>query len=238
MEFRFKLTRKRVAFFAAALALVATGAAIGVTSNAYTDAQGVYHGCVNASSGNLRVLASGETCKSSEVAIDWNQVGPQGSQGIQGLKGDKGDQGIQGIQGLKGDQGIQGIQGLKGDKGDKGDQGIQGIQGLKGDTGAQGPQGIPGQDGTAGSSAGFSVSPASVEVTPNNSGSPGSIASLALPAGNYLVFASVVFFNSNNAFAQNNSRYIRCGFGWAGGLGNPTFDLDMAGLSSGWISVA
>ena len=142
MELRFRVTRKRVATFTAAVALVATGAAIGVTSNAYTDANGVYKGCVDKSGGNLRVLTpTGQSCKNSEIAIDWNQVGPQGPQGIQGLKGD------QGIQGLKGDQGIQGL------KGDQGDQGIQGIQGLKGDTGAtgaKGDKGDPGEPGPAG----------------------------------------------------------------------------------------
>ena len=98
MELRFRVTRKRVAIFAAALALVATGAAIGVTSNAYTDANGVYKGCVDKSGGNLRVLTpTGQSCKNNEVAIDWNQVGPQGIQGIQGEKGDKGDKGEVGL---------------------------------------------------------------------------------------------------------------------------------------------
>ena len=61
-----------------------------MTSNAYTDANGVYHGCVGDSSGQLRVLASGESCKNNETAIDWSQTGPQGAQGIQGPEGRQG----------------------------------------------------------------------------------------------------------------------------------------------------
>ena len=79
MELRFRVTRGWIGAAVAALALVASGVALGVTSNAYTDAQGVYRGCV-ATDGLLRVLASGQSCKKSETAIDWNQVGPQGIQ--------------------------------------------------------------------------------------------------------------------------------------------------------------
>jgi hypothetical protein len=91
-----------------------------VVTNAFTDSQGVYHGCVGNGSGNLRVVAPGESCKSSETAIDWNRTGPQGPQGPQG---------IQGQTGATGDRGPQGIQGVKGDKGDKGETGATGPAG-------------------------------------------------------------------------------------------------------------
>jgi collagen triple helix repeat protein len=147
MEVRFRVTRKRVMLAVAAAALLLTGVALGVTSNAYTDANGVYHACVNQGSGLIRMLESGEACRNNEVGVDWNQIGPQGLQGIQGPKGDKGDTGPQGAQGL---QGIQGPQGLKGDTGATGSQGIQGVKGDKGDTGSQGPQGIQGPKGDTG----------------------------------------------------------------------------------------
>lgn len=151
MEIRFRLTRKRVTLFVGVVALIAAGAAVAVASNAYTDANGVYHGCVGTDSGVLRVLASGQSCRLNEAAIDWNQVGPKGDAGPQGEQGDQGIQGIQGLtgdKGDKGDQGIQGIQGIQGAKGDKGDQGIQGIQGLKGDKGDKGDTGSPGPAGS------------------------------------------------------------------------------------------
>jgi hypothetical protein len=108
VEVRFRLTRARVGLFIGAIALVVTGVAIGVTSNAYTDAQGMYHGCVSTSNGDLRVVLPGTACKTSEAAIDWNQTGPQGIQGTQGI------QGIQGPKGDKGDPGVPGPAGLSG----------------------------------------------------------------------------------------------------------------------------
>jgi hypothetical protein len=81
-----------------AVGLIATAGvavAASVLTNAYTDPQGAYHGCVNngAGSGLLRVVVPGTPCKAGETAIDWNRTGPLGPQGIQGPKGDKGDTG-------------------------------------------------------------------------------------------------------------------------------------------------
>jgi hypothetical protein len=126
MEVKFRLTRTRLVAGAVVAALAATGVAIGVT-NPYTDANGVYHGCVNKDSGLLRVLSSDQECRSTEAAIDWNQVGPQGLQGEKGDKGDKGD---------TGPQGLQGLQGLQGEKGDQGDTGAAGSPGEDGEDGA------------------------------------------------------------------------------------------------------
>ena len=152
MELRVRLTRKRVAVVVAGAALVVTGVAIGVTSNAYTDANGVYHGCVGQGSGILRVLAAGESCRSNEVAIDWNRTGPQGLQGEVGPRGPQGDVGPQGPQGEVGPQGPQGETGPQGPQGETGSQGPQGIQGLKGDQGDKGDKGDTGAQGAAGTS--------------------------------------------------------------------------------------
>jgi hypothetical protein len=181
---RFRLTRARVGLFVGALALVATGAAIGVTSNAYTDANGVYKGCVDKSSGILRVLTpTGQTCRNSETAIDWNQVGPQGPQGIQGIQGPKGD---------------------KGDQGDQGIQGIQGIQGPKGDTGDAGPQGPAGPAGQPGISGLETVYSANVTVPAGSSES----AKVICPAGKKVIgggFASAnVDISSSYAVADSD----------------------------------
>ena len=120
----------------------------GVAVASIPDGSGVFHGCYNKKSGQLRIIDSpSASCRHNEIAISWSQTGPPGIQGL------KGDPGAQGIPGLKGDPGAQGIQGLKGDPGIpglpglKGDPGIQGIQGLKGDPGIQGP---PGPGGTGG----------------------------------------------------------------------------------------
>jgi hypothetical protein len=154
MEVRFRVTRRRIGAVVGALALVATGVALGVTSNPFTDAQGVYHGCV-ASDGLLRVLAPGQSCKKSETAIDWNQVGQQGLQGIEGPKGDKGDTGAQGIPGTQGVKGDTGATGAKGEPGPQGIQGERGPEGADGADGAAGERGIQGPPGPPGSPGGL-----------------------------------------------------------------------------------
>jgi hypothetical protein len=148
----FKRRRSRVAAIVAAVFAVSAGTAVATTlvSNAYTDASGVYHGCVNSGSGILRVIAPETSCKPNEVAIDWNRTGPQG---IQGLRGDKGDAGATGPQGEKGDTGPQGPagpQGAPGPKGDAGEKGDQGVEGPQGPAGPQGPQGPAGPQGPKG----------------------------------------------------------------------------------------
>jgi hypothetical protein len=76
------VTRLRVA--TAALALAALGG--GIAYAAIPDAAGVIHGCRTLAGGTLRVIDSeaGQTCRSSEAALNWNQTGPQGPQGPAG----------------------------------------------------------------------------------------------------------------------------------------------------------
>src|SRR5512140_1843465 len=136
-------------------ALTVGGVAVAVTGNAYTDSAGMYHGCVSDGAGVLRVVTEGTGCRQNEVAIDWNQTGPQGPQGIQGLQGVQGDAGPQGVQGPtgpKGDTGAQGVPGpagVAGATGPQGPAGPTGAQGSAGPTGPQGPQGLPGPSAAA-----------------------------------------------------------------------------------------
>jgi hypothetical protein len=106
-----------------AIGLAATaGVAVGSTlvAPSFVDAHGVYHGCVKHGSDVLRVLATGDSCRPAETAIDWNRTGPQGPQGIQGPKGDTGGQGPKGDTGAQGPNGGTGAQGPKGDVGPPG----------------------------------------------------------------------------------------------------------------------
>ena len=50
----------------------------------------VLYGCVNNTSGAIRIVSQSTVCKSTEHKIQWNQVGPQGSQGPQGPQGPAG----------------------------------------------------------------------------------------------------------------------------------------------------
>jgi hypothetical protein len=109
-----------------------------------------YYGCVNNSTGDIRIVSNSTVCKSTEHKINWNQVGP---------KGPKGNTGAQGA------QGPQGPQGPKGATGPQGPQGAQGPQGPQGPTGSQGPQGPTGPQGPAGISIGNSaINPSSVSL--------------------------------------------------------------------------
>jgi hypothetical protein len=67
------------------------------------------YGCVNNSTGAIRIVQSFTTCKSTEHKIHWNQVGPKGPQGPRGPQGPKGATGPQGPQGPTGPQGPPGI---------------------------------------------------------------------------------------------------------------------------------
>jgi hypothetical protein len=83
---------------------------------------GEIHGCYKASNGSLRVIdsAMGETCGNSEMAVSWNQQGPQGEQGPAGPQGEQGPAGPQGEQGPQGPQGQAGPQGEQGPQGPAG----------------------------------------------------------------------------------------------------------------------
>jgi Collagen triple helix repeat (20 copies) len=71
-----------------------------------------FYGCVNNSTGAIRIVTKSTTCKSSEHKIHWDQVGPQGPKGPRGAQGPQGPKGPQGAQGPQGPQGAQGPPGV------------------------------------------------------------------------------------------------------------------------------
>jgi hypothetical protein len=89
----------------------------------------IYYGCVNNSTGDIRIVSKSTVCKSTEHKISWDQTGPQGPKGPQGPVGPQGPKGPQGAQGPQGPQGPTGP---------------TGPQGPTGPTGPTGPQGPPG----------------------------------------------------------------------------------------------
>ena len=56
-------------------------------------ADGVFHACYAIKGGAVRLVDAGVACKATEVAISWNQAGPQGPPGAQGPEGPQGPQG-------------------------------------------------------------------------------------------------------------------------------------------------
>jgi hypothetical protein len=106
-----------------AVAVVAMVLALGgVGWAAIPDSGGVIHGCYQKEHGQLRVIDSEQqqSCKHSEVALNWSQTGPQGPAGPQGPKGDTGAIGPQGPAGTQGPAGPQGAQGATGPQGPTG----------------------------------------------------------------------------------------------------------------------
>ena len=57
-------------------------------------AEDLIYGCVKMPYGTLRIVSSPTKCSSTEIAIYWNQVGPQGPQGEPGPQGDDGIDGL------------------------------------------------------------------------------------------------------------------------------------------------
>ena len=99
---------------ALAVAVIVLGLALGGVAYAtIPDPGGVIHGCYEKNQGQLRVIDSGQnqTCRSSEVALKWNQTGPQGPKGDAGATGPTGPQGPAGPQGATGPQGAPGASG-------------------------------------------------------------------------------------------------------------------------------
>src|SRR5215467_8728868 len=88
-----RFTTKLLAGAAAALAVVTGSAAYA----AVPDGGGIIHACYRSSNPNQGALhvidtAKGQSCGQSELALDWNQKGPQGPQGPQGPMGPTGAQ--------------------------------------------------------------------------------------------------------------------------------------------------
>jgi hypothetical protein len=146
-------SRRAVALVTAlVVALACGGAALAVGGSAADTIKG----CYKKSTGDLRVLKSGASCKSSELAISWNKDGPKGAAGAPGAKGAdgapgaKGDTGATGPQGEPGAKGADGAAGAKGDTGAAGANGDTGAAGANGDTGAAGAKGDTGATGATG----------------------------------------------------------------------------------------
>ena len=89
--------------------LAALSIAAGVAYATIPDSGGVFHGCYDKQSGQLRIFdpAGGtiKACSSKEVEVRWSQTGPAGPAGAAGAQGPAGSKGEPGEQGPKGDPG-------------------------------------------------------------------------------------------------------------------------------------
>lgn len=95
-----------IALLALFVALGGTGYA--VINSGVPDRQGVFHACVHKGNGKLRVVKAAGECRAKrkkfpgELAITWNQRGPQGAAGTPGVAGAPGANGTNGTNGANG----------------------------------------------------------------------------------------------------------------------------------------
>ena len=165
--------------------------------------------------------------------------GAQGPAGAIGPVGPAGPIGLPGPIGLTGPAGAQGPVGPPGATGATGPIGATGATGPAGPAGPRGPAGPQGPPGTSGSAAAFTE-----QVGLPQSSLPGigafvftEVASLALPAGSYLVTAKVVLNNDSGdaggvtcVFTQSGSGSLldRADGALAAGSGSDTLVLHTA----------
>ncbi|MDP4689434.1 MAG: collagen-like protein [Candidatus Nanopelagicales bacterium] len=128
--------------------------------------------CVTTATGELRIISADDTCAAGEQRLVWNQRGLPGPRGREGPRGQQGPAGAPGGQGPPGVTGPQGAPGVPGP---------QGVPGSVGNPGPEGPQ------GPIGPSDGYSatVTDDTVQETPVV------VARIALPAGTYLIDATL-----------------------------------------------
>src|SRR5207248_6365804 len=100
------MARNRITYanVAATLALVlALGGGAFAAVHGVPDRTGVFHGCVNKRTGALRLIGSGQNCRSkgkkAEFVVSWNQRGRNGLNGRDGVPGTPGTNGKDGANG-------------------------------------------------------------------------------------------------------------------------------------------
>jgi hypothetical protein len=95
---------KRTPAVLIAVVTLVAGGTVAATASSADDA--TYAGCVNKSSGALRVIQPSGSCTSKEYKITWNEKGPRGARGPRGFKGENGKDGMDGKDGKDGSANI------------------------------------------------------------------------------------------------------------------------------------
>lgn len=113
------------AVLVSAVTAIAVG---GIALAASPNEPAVIHGCVNTTTGMLRVVGEDDGCRSTEMPISWNREGPPGAVGPVGPQGPEGSEGPAGAQGPQGEPGPAGPQGIPGPQGPPGESGLSGYE--------------------------------------------------------------------------------------------------------------
>lgn len=169
--------RGTLPWLVALVAIAALGA--GVVYGAIPDEDGIIHGCYQNQTGTLRVIESAsETCRGSETALTWNQEGQPGADGATWHTGE-------GVpdEALGADDDLY-LDTEAGDVYVKADGEWDLSMNIIGPKGPQGEQGPP---GPAGASDGY-LAEGFASPLPDGFGT---ITSLSVPAGSFIVSASM-----------------------------------------------
>jgi hypothetical protein len=107
MKIPWKVTKRKAVCLASFACLHVGATAIAQQPSApvgviQSSAAVTFFGCVNHTTGAIRIVGNTTVCNSSEHKIHWNQKGPRGPQGPQGLQGHQGPEGPTGPQGPAG----------------------------------------------------------------------------------------------------------------------------------------
>ena len=176
-----------------ALATLTSGATLMLSTVAtapQADAATLY-ACVK-KNGNARVFNRRPKCKKHESRLSWNTSGPAGRNGLNAANGSPGTGGTAGRDGAAGRDGVNGKDGVNGNDGATGKDGANGKDGTNGTNGTNGANGADGANGANGAVGGFGAALGAGEAVPYTAateGSPTTIISKALPAGNFIVHA-------------------------------------------------
>ncbi len=187
------------------------------------------YACVKSKGGAVRLVSKTAKCKRREAKRSWNTKGLAGTNGATGVNGTSGLSGLNGVIGATGPAGETTNSGVTGAKGGNGATGAAGTTGATGGTGTTGASGGTGSAGTtgsigatgttgttggtggtgatgptgiAGAVGGYSVAQVvnkRVAFTSGTEGSPKTILSRELLAGNYVVNAKVELELSDTA---------------------------------------
>ena len=152
---------------AVALAIIVpvVGAASWVSAG--QDGPDPIHGCVQAGSGQVRIVAADDRCRPNERSLTWNVEGPAGPAGAAGQRGPAGEAGARGPAGPAGEAGAPGPAGAPGEAGTAGppgETGPAGPAGPAGEAGPAGPEGAAGEPGAPGISGWEQVTSAAVSL--------------------------------------------------------------------------
>ena len=200
------------------VALAAVGALLllALATAPWARASTIY-ACVKKRGGALHVVSKAAKCNRREPKQSWSKSGPTGAMGVEsvnGVSGAGGPSGANGVTGATGPAGDEDGTGSPGDPGAKGSSGATGAAGATGETGASGARGTTGTNGANGTTgttgakgevgatgvtgaggavAGYSVRQAATKraITSETEASPTTVVSRELPAGNYIVNATV-----------------------------------------------